>query len=261
MSSISIDTTQNVAITYELAGVLERIGAYIIDAIIMGAFMVTFMIVASVLRAAGNVDGGASESLMIAIFGAIVLTFLYPLIAEATMNGQTLGKRAVGIRVVRQDGSAATFANFVIRYLLGILENGITTGAISVCSIMITKNRQRVGDLAAGTVVVKVVKRASLQLSQLQTTADGSHTIVFEEVGALSENDIAIIREVLRATRNSSYSVEVRTNMLYKAKERIEALLHISSGLSAEKFLIQVLEDHSALHGAPTSDIAHRQKD
>jgi uncharacterized RDD family membrane protein YckC len=261
MSSISIDTTQNVAITYELAGVMERIGAYIIDVMIMGAFMVTFMILTSVLGAAGGVDSGASENLMIGIFGAIVLTFLYPLIAEATMNGQTLGKRAVGIRVVRQDGSAATFGNFVIRYLLGILENGISTGAIAVCSIMITKNRQRVGDLAAGTVVVKVVKAASLQLSQLQTTADGSHTIVFEEAGTLTENDIAIIREVLRATRNSAYSVEVRTNMLYKAKERIEEMLHTSSGLSAEKFLIQVLEDHSAIHGAPTSDIAHRQKD
>jgi len=261
MSSISIDTTQNVAITYELGGVMDRIGAYIIDAIIMGAFMVTFMIVASILGAAGNVGDGASENFMIAIFGAIVLTFLYPLIAEAAMNGQTLGKRAVGIRVVRQDGSAATLGNFVVRYLLGILENGITTGGIALCSIMITKHRQRLGDLAAGTVVVKVVKQASLQLSQLQTAADGSHTIVFEEVGTLTERDIAIIREVLRATRNSAYTVEVRTNMLYKAKERIEEMLHISSGLSAEKFLIQVLEDHSALHGAPTSGIAHPQKD
>ena len=255
MSTISIDTTQNVSITYELASVPERIGAYLIDGLIMGATFIFMVFVLSILDARESTD---PKAFMIGMAGLTLLIFLYPLIAEATMDGQTLGKRAVGVRVVRLDGSAATIGNFALRYLLGIVENGVFSGAPSLLFILVTKSRQRLGDLAAGTIVVKVPKQASLQLSQLQVQDQPHPTLVFEEVRSLTEEDAAIIREVLRATKTSVYSVDVRTTMLYKAKERIEAMLQIASPMSAEKFLEQILIDYSAYHQAPTSDSVRR---
>ncbi|CAN5514869.1 RDD family protein [soil metagenome] len=245
MSSISIDTTQNVVITYEVADVMERIIAIFIDGIIITSVGFVFLFIAVILTSG---DDAEFVNRTIVTTVAATLAFLYPLIAEATMNGQTLGKRAMGIRVVRRDGLAANLGNFVIRYLLGLIEIGATTGSIALVCILVTKDRQRLGDLAAGTIVVKVAKKASLQFAQLRTAEDGIRPIMFEEVGSLTENDVAIIREVLRATRDRAYTIEVRTNMAYKAKERIESMLHITSELGAEKFLLQVLEDHGTLH-------------
>src|SRR5581483_576282 len=118
MDKITIETTQNVSIEYEIASLGERIVATILDrVIIIGYYIAYFIIVAIIGRSAFNEIG-----IVVIILTLFLPVLLYPLLCETFMNGQTLGKRARKIRVIRLDGRQANFGNYLLRWLIGFIE-------------------------------------------------------------------------------------------------------------------------------------------
>ena len=232
MQSVNIRTTQNVAIDYQTAGLAERIGAYLIDAVLVIVYLVSAFW--ALVRLGIN-----SQWLFIA---AYLPAFFYHLACEITFNGQSLGKKQLNIKVVRLDGSPATLGGYILRWILRPVDIGIFSGAVAVIVVAMSSKGQRLGDMAAGTTVVKVGGKVKVTSHQLIKNLDQGYQPVFPSAQYLSDEDINIIKEALRVNREQA-NVKPATAVMQKVKEH----LNVQSDLPPIKFLYTVLKDHNHL--------------
>lgn len=158
--TIRIETPENISFDYELAGPGSRIGAYLIDYLIQNivAGGLAFIVLAI----------GASYSslfdLMLGISIAIVAIFQvlggYFFLFEFFNNGQTPGKKALGIRVIQANGTAVRLVPSILRNILRLIDCFLPFQyAIGVLALVFSKNVQRFGDMFADTIVIKESKR------------------------------------------------------------------------------------------------------
>lgn len=129
-----------------LAGVASRGAAVLIDLLVQGASVMVLGLVA------GNF-GDAGLALFFA--GSFLILFGYPIVAEAFANGRTLGKAAMRIAVVDQSGAPASFIAVVIRNVVRLVDIFPGVYVVGAVSVLATSRHQRLGDLAARTVVVR----------------------------------------------------------------------------------------------------------
>jgi uncharacterized RDD family membrane protein YckC len=126
----------------QLASTSKRVIAYIIDAIVVGIAVVVAVFVLDAIGLPEWIQGAAG----------FVLFYGYFSYMEGT-TGQTIGKRAMGIRVIRTNGSPMSFDAALIRNLLRIVDS-IFFGLVGLILIMVTQRKQRLGDMGASTIVV-----------------------------------------------------------------------------------------------------------
>jgi uncharacterized RDD family membrane protein YckC len=190
MNSIGIQTTQNVALDYKLAGVGSRIIAYIIDMLIVFAFYL--FIILAILPATQGV-------FVVAV--AALIGWLYFLLSEIFTDGQTIGKRAMKIKVIKTDGSKPSIGAYILRWIMIPIDFGIASGAVALLSIIVTEKGQRVGDILAGTTVVKLGTGSihSLQRKKSLVQIDKDYTPTYPEADNLSEEEIRLIGKALSA--------------------------------------------------------------
>ncbi|MVN78525.1 RDD family protein [Hymenobacter sp. HMF4947] len=240
MGTIRVHTTQNVTLEYEAASIGSRIVAAIIDNLIMGAWFGAVAVLISSLM------GSSSSTLSAWIIGLLVgipIVF-YHLACEVFFNGQSLGKKARHIRVVRLDGTAPRFGDYVLRWLLRLIDTGIGSGLVAVITIAANGKGQRLGDLAAGTTVIDL-RPAATPLYQPGAAAPVGYQPVFPQAADLSDHDVALLRQLLgRGLKQENYLV------LNETATKIKQLLHIQSDLSDETFLRTILRDHAHLAAA-----------
>ncbi|UNK69699.1 RDD family protein [Microbacterium sp. H1-D42] len=138
-----------VAIDVQPVGFVLRAAGALIDMLIGFAVFIAFMLLQTWLMSQGLMDEHLFRILTI---WASVLSFLVlPITIEMATRGRSVGKLAVGGRIVRLDGGAITFRHTFIRALLGVLEIYLTLGGIAVITGALTARSQRLGDLVAGT--------------------------------------------------------------------------------------------------------------
>ena len=148
-TTVRIVTPERIVFEYPLAGPFLRAFAYAIDFATLAA-MVVVAVIASLILTLGTVSG--LGPIFVAYF---VLVWGYGAFCETVFNGQTLGKRAVGVRVVSDSGVPITGAQAVLRNLVGTVDGPLPFGfMLGLTSVVLTKRFQRLGDLAAGTMVV-----------------------------------------------------------------------------------------------------------
>ncbi|MCG8389486.1 MAG: RDD family protein [Cytophagales bacterium] len=233
MQSVNIRTTQNVAIDYQTAGLGERIGAYLIDAILVIAYWVS----ASWVLVRLGINSQWS-------FVAISLpAFFYHLICEIGFNGQSLGKKQLNIKVVRLDGSPATIGGYILRWILRPIDISIFSGAVAVIAIAVSNKGQRLGDMAAGTTVVKVGGKVNVTSHQLIKSLDHDYQPAFPGAQYLSDEEINIIKEALKVNKEQA-NVKPALAVMQKVKEHLQ----VESDLPPIKFLYTVLKDHNHLN-------------
>lgn len=147
-TTIRLVTPERITFEFPLAGPFRRALAYIIDLVVMGMLLFGAFIAATVL----SLGAAAGIGLWLAIL--FLTAFFYGAFFEAVFNGQTPGKRSLGLRVVSDQGVPINATQAVLRNLLWGLD-GIILGYIPAIACMImTKRFQRLGDLAAGTMVM-----------------------------------------------------------------------------------------------------------
>ena len=149
-----IVTPEAVLLEFETAGVASRTVAELLDiAIQFGGLAVIVMGISLV----ANVFGGFGE--VAAVVVALVAFFLalvgYPVAMETFWNGRTLGKAAMGLRVVTREGAPERFRHAAIRAMIGLIEIYALLGIPAVISIITSRRDQRLGDLVAGTIVLR----------------------------------------------------------------------------------------------------------
>ena len=228
--AIYINTNQNVQIQYEISSIADRILAYLIDALVMGG------IVFGVFLLASKLHFGALTFFVMAII------FFYHLICELLMDGQSFGKRSRGIRVMKKDGTAATFSGYFLRFLLRPIDSFYFIG---LAIIFFTSRNQRLGDLAAGTIVVNVKSDKDIQSeikSQMSIGAD--REIMYPTVVSLTDQEIAVIRQVL----DNRVDDRSHDNVLKLAKKISDKIGETLYQPNAYQFLRQVVQDYNRSH-------------
>lgn len=148
LSSRGIVTPEAVLLDFEVAGLASRVLSRLVDAmVLMGGFSLLGVVSSVMLQFAGSV-----AQTVFAIIATTALFFGYPIVAEVRMQGRTFGHRALGLRVVTNEGGPVGVRHAVIRSLFQLIDVAFGFGVIAG---MFTKKTQRLGDLAAGTFVVR----------------------------------------------------------------------------------------------------------
>jgi uncharacterized RDD family membrane protein YckC len=151
-----IDTPEQVALEFELAGAGSRFLALALDTLLQaaGLLIVALFAIAAVVVGVLVSQGPGTWGIAIAIVLAFILYYGYFAVFEALWSGQTPGKRWVGLRVISESGRPIGVYDALLRNLLRIVDSLPALYALGILSIFLTSRNQRIGDLAAGTVVV-----------------------------------------------------------------------------------------------------------
>lgn len=151
---IVITTPENVRIDYELAGLASRGAASLLDTLLQGLLIGLIAFIQYGLGRIGiKVASGVGTAII--IIAVFVVFWGYYVFFETVWNGQTPGKRYLGLRVVREGGLPIDISCAAIRNLVRIIDFLPSMYLIGMVSILCTRNSKRLGDLAAGTLVVK----------------------------------------------------------------------------------------------------------
>ncbi|NJY62409.1 RDD family protein [Salinimicrobium sp. CDJ15-81-2] len=232
MDNFQIETAQNISITQNVAGVGERILAYLIDFVIM----VIYVVLAFFMMAGLNVAGDQEWLFVSVIFLPLLLYFL---LWESLWNGRSPGKAALELRVVKLDGSKPAFSNYLVRWLLRIVDISITSGSVAVVTILLTGRGQRLGDLAAGTTVISEKSRVGLDRTVLVNVPE-DYRPQYPQVTMLSDLDVQEIKEIYRESlKNSNYRV------IGKLSNKVSDLLQVTPEEKPLQFIKTVLKDYS----------------
>lgn len=233
MDNFQIETAQNVTIHQNVASVSLRIGAYLIDILlIIGYYILVFLLLAA-LSLNDQFD-------LFVVYTIISLpVFFYHLLFEVLMNGQSPGKRLNKIRVVRIDGAKPTFANYLLRWVIAILEISLFSGSLALLTILLNGKGQRLGDLAAGTTVISERKRVSLQ-DTLIADINEDYIPTYSQVTMLSDKDIQTIKELYRKAKYSN-----NHKIILKLHTKIMELTNITTEQKPIDFVDTIIKDYN----------------
>ncbi|MBL7873439.1 MAG: RDD family protein [Cyclobacteriaceae bacterium] len=233
MQTIQVQTTQNVFIHYPLASVGDRILAYLLDQLILIVFSVAigFLLI---------YNGVESYWVWILLLGFPWL--LYALLFEIFMDGQTPGKRVLNIKVIRLNGTPASIGDYVLRWIFAIIDLKFLSGAIAVITIAAGGKGQRLGDMVAGTSVIKQVEQKEITAQEIFVVADAEYQPVFTQAIQLKESDIDLIQRALEVNRDIGNS-----KPMLAVTEKLRTQLGIQTDMPPVKLLYTLIKDFNHL--------------
>ncbi len=237
MATISITTTQNIELEYELAGLGERILARIIDWIVIIAYAGVFLALIGLSNIDTFFDNNGWFILII-----ILPIFFYDLISELWLDGQSLGKKAMAIKVISLNGEQPSAGQYLIRWLFRIIDFSFSGSLCALISVAVTEKHQRLGDIIAGTTLVKTKARTGFNQTIFTPTIDEQYIITYPEAINLSDRDMQLIKEVILNVQKSG-----NTMLALQTMNKIEQVLHITSKHHPMDFLHIVLKDYNHL--------------
>jgi uncharacterized RDD family membrane protein YckC len=152
-----VEAPEHITIEYDLAGLGSRFVALVLDLLIQSLAIMLLVLAAWLATALLDVNVSENEDLWLAlaVIGVLLINVGYHLVFEAIWGGHTPGKRAVGIRVLRDRGTPISFWDSAIRNLVRLVDSLPALYAVGLLSVFISKRRKRLGDYAAGTIVVR----------------------------------------------------------------------------------------------------------
>ncbi len=233
MSKVGIETTQNVMLNFTLASVGDRIIAFFLDVIINIIIVIFAVYFASQLNSNGDI---------ILILTSLFI-FLYPLLFELFMNGQTPGKKVMKIRVCNLEGDAPGFFSYFMRWVFRLVDIFILGGVIAVLTIIIGEKGQRLGDILAKTTVIKINNKIKLKDTIAEEIPD-DYQLVFNEVENLNDEDIEVFRRVLTKLEKIDNDVE-KIMFGLKVRKKINQKLGINSKMEPNLFLKTLIRDYN----------------
>ena len=232
MDNFQIETAQNVSIQQNAAGIGDRILAFLIDIVIIIAYIIIVVFILLAL----DVDMGQGWAFQL-IFGLPV--FLYHLLWETFWNGRSPGKATLKIRVVRLDGSRPTFSNYLIRWLLRVLDITLVSGGIAIVVILFKGTGQRLGDMAATTTVISEKQRVKFNQTILVDIPD-DYEPIYPQVTIFSDAEIRKIKNIfMDAKKSGNYSI------IGQLSDKLSTLMEITPKERPIQFLSKVIEDYN----------------
>ncbi len=258
MANLNVKTSFNTKLQFNANSMARRIVAYVLDVLVMALYV--YVLVTILDQIDFDLGDEYDPDAYWISRGWIALLSLpiifYTLVSEVVSGGYTLGKYAMGIKVVKIDGFQPTFVEFFIRWIFRVVDiysvvivaivlaNEIliglamaTTGMVGIIAITASRKGQRLGDQVAGTTVIRSKLRQDIKITILQNLEDG-YKPMYPQVVKLSDNDARIIKE--------TYENAVRINdtkLMLKLVSKIEDVIQIKNTIEPKDFIRIVLKD------------------
>jgi uncharacterized RDD family membrane protein YckC len=227
---ITIETPEGLTLELSLAGVGSRFAAAIVDWMIQLSIFIALYIL--LLRI------GSSGAAIFAV-ASFLLLFGYDVAFEVLNSGRTPGKRMNGLRVVRDGGRPITFTASTIRNLVRVVDLLPGTYLVGAISIVVSSRNQRLGDIAAGTLVVRDRPRRrgerdrAWRAPQAPQPPAASSTW---DVSAVGEDELVAVRKFLdrRYTLTTDARMQLASTLAQPLRAKVAGA---PEGLAAETFL------------------------
>ena len=238
---LTIETPEQIALEFPLAGVGSRFLALAFDSIVQGT-LIALLVMAGLLarrfvlpRLGGDSLGPWTFAILLAIGFAIYSAYFA--VFEVIWSGQTPGKRLVGLRVIDVSGRPVSAYAAILRNLLRLVDQLPGFYAFAIVSVLLTKRHQRLGDLAAGTVVVHERIERIAAMPRVEPAARlGAHR--------LTANEILVVEGFLR--RRADLDPMVRLQSARQIARRMADRLELGAVDDEERLLEQLAAEYRA---------------
>lgn len=251
---LNIDTPENVAFGYEVAGIGSRFLAALVDTLLILVLQLvvnlTLLFLASVLFGSLFEQEDTLLFWFLALFGLIAFALLwgYYIFFELSWNGQSPGKRWIGLRVIRTDGTPITLTESIIRNLVRLIDFLPAYYGVGVVVMFINDQARRLGDLAAGTLVVR--ERANVTLESLAAKPPPFHSnlpastpLLDLPIDRLTPRDIQMAEAFLQRRYEFTNRLALARRLAQTLNERMELPPRpLSNLLDAENFIMAVVQ-------------------
>ena len=229
---------KDIELEYELATLGDRILGRIID----GLIIVGYVIIIFAIIGFGNLGDFINNNEWI-IFLLIIPYAFYDLMSEILLNGQSAGKKMMGIRIISLDGNQPTISQYLIRWLFRIVDFTFTGGLLATICTAASQKHQRLGDMIAGTTLVKTKPRASIQQTIYQSVETTNYVVTYPDVINLSDADVQLIREVMQTVKQTGNIM-----LAWQTMGKVENVLNIKNkNQEPMDFLFTVIGDYNQL--------------
>lgn len=233
MAESTIITGQFVRISQTPASIGERFLALCIDYFALGLYVIA----TATLFSKFHISSGFNMVFLLLVIYLPVL--FYSFLCEMFNHGQSLGKSIMNIRVVKTDGSTPSISSYLLRWLLFSIDLPIT-GGLGLLVILLTKNNQRIGDLAAGTMVIKVknYRKIHVSLDEFDYLTK-NYTPVYPQVADLSLEQVNVITRTLESSQKD------RSRRITSLAKKVQDSFSITPrNNNQEQFLQTILRDY-----------------
>ena len=251
VDSTTLRTPEGVGYSLTLAGLGSRFAAGIIDLVLQ-----VFLIILLVYMVRSPLDDGGGIGVAVLSVGVFVIFFGYQFLSESLFRGRTLGKRLTGLRVVNLQGGPVSVRQCAVRNIVRIVDILPTAYLIGMTSIAATANGQRVGDTAAGTVVIVEAKKTKTkragrgnqakidvgssprldQVPNVSLTPEMLLELASWDVLAITRSDIGIVQQFL--ARRSSLDIMTRERIANEFAAKLRPRVQgVHPQISNERFL------------------------
>ncbi|NNC83803.1 MAG: RDD family protein [Flavobacteriales bacterium] len=243
MKKIDVITTQNVRIEYELAGLGDRLLAFLLDQIVLwtGILILNFLLVSIMLAANTTLPDWVFILLL-----APVYIFYTPAL-EILNNGQTVGKMALRIKVLDLHGRNPEVLEYLIRWAFRMVDIWFTLGSLASILIVSGDHAQRLGGRLSNTTLVRLNPKQNLSLSHLlEIESLESYQPSFPQVRQLNEDEMLTLKQALERYR--SYRNESHKEALLEAVKRVKEFTGIDQGeMKTIPFVKKLIQDYVVL--------------
>lgn len=250
MLEVKLDTGFNIEIDFKVAPFMRRVGARLIDY----AIIVAYVLIGMWLLDKSIGSGWFSLGWLTTLF--FLPPFLYQLLCEIFLNGQSVGKKLLRLKVIAADGGQPSISQYLIRWLFLTIDipSVWIVLAISfqvipwwwiififsglVC-IIVTPYSQRIGDLVAGTILIDTRNHTSWEDTVFTEVEEDYHPR-YPKVMQLSDKDINTLKGIINTvSKTRDYDLSIRI------AERIRTKLDIPSDQDSLEFLQTLLKDYN----------------
>ena len=241
MRRIEIITPQHVSITYYIASVRDRAMAFLLDAIILFGFLS----ISSTVIYSLNLDSTTISSLLILINFPVFI--FYSLIFEVLTGGQTPGKMALKIHVIKINGAETSLTDYLLRWAFRWVDIWGSLGSIAALQVSSSEKGQRIGDVLADTTVVKVRGDYHVTLKELLNIKKiDDYEVSFPQAKQMKEKEMLLVK--LALDQHKKFPNEEHSAILKTCANKIKARLGIEETKSdPRQFLNVLLRDYITL--------------
>jgi uncharacterized RDD family membrane protein YckC len=232
MLAVKLDTGFNIEVEFPIAPFHRRLLAWIIDLLVLFSYLWIANLFLN-----NTIGSGWDRHLWLKTLYTLPY-LLYHLVMEISMNGQSIGKKAMSIKVITLEGGQPSVSQYLIRWMFRLFDIGLFF-IPAFFSVVLSERSQRVGDIVAGTIVIDTKASTSWQ-DTIFTEIETSYKPRYQQVMQLSDRDINTLKSIIETVRRKNDH-----ELAFRIAERIQHKLQIQSNQDPLDFLQTLLKDYN----------------
>jgi uncharacterized RDD family membrane protein YckC len=249
MLTVKLDTGFNIEVDFPISPFHRRMFAYCIDVLVMLLYGLLCTKIVEHLP-----QKSLSEKTWLWILIGFPVLFYYPVL-EMLTNGQTIGKKILGIRVIALDGGQASISQYLLRWVFRLADfpfwifGAIATGSLpwwlsfllfsGIACVIMSDKSQRIGDIVAGTIVIFTRSNTSWQ-DTVFIEVESGYKPRYPQVMQMSDKDLNSLKMIISSVKKSK-----NHELAFRIAERIKWKLNMQGDQDALDFLETLLKDYN----------------